>query len=85
MVYESGKNNWITPLQQLLIALRFYGTFQLVVGDLAAVSRSTVCKSITQATHLKPRYMKMPEDNAERHYHTTVLYIIETPRRNWCC
>lgn len=40
--YETGRNQCLTPLQQLLSALRFYatGTFQLVVGDLSSRDKS---------------------------------------------
>ncbi|KAI5734470.1 hypothetical protein M8J77_006860 [Diaphorina citri] len=38
--FESGRNNPISPMLQLLIALSYYatGSFQIIEGDLCAVS-----------------------------------------------
>jgi len=39
-------------MNQLLVALQFYatGSFQLVVGDTFAVSKSTVCQAVHRVT-----------------------------------
>ena len=70
--YKTGRNQCLTPLQQLLSALRFYatGTFQLVVGDLSGVSKSTVCKTVHRVTEaiasLRPKYIVFPETDSQR-------------------
>ncbi|CAN7945798.1 unnamed protein product [Ixodes hexagonus] len=45
---ESDRGLPLSPMLQLLIALRFYGagTFQIVTGDLVNVSQPTVCRVI---------------------------------------
>jgi len=52
MEYETDKNDSLTPMNQLLIALRFYatGTFQLVIGDLFKVNKSTACRAVHKVT-----------------------------------
>jgi len=53
-------------MNQLLVALRFYatGSFQLVVGDTFAVSKSTVCQTVHRVTEaiasLRDQYVKIP-------------------------
>jgi len=53
-------------MNQLLIALRFYatGSFQLVVGDLFAVDKATVCRTVHRVTEaiasLRQQYVKFP-------------------------
>jgi len=53
-------------MNQLLVALRFYatGSFQLVVGDTFAISKSTVCHTVHRVTDaiasLRDRYVKFP-------------------------
>lgn len=44
----------LTPMQQLLLALRFYGagTFQVIAGDLIKVSQPTVCRAVGKVTRL---------------------------------
>ncbi|KAM7290344.1 putative nuclease HARBI1 [Ixodes scapularis] len=44
----------VPPMLQLLIALRFYGagTFQVVTGDLVAVSQPTVCRVVERVSRL---------------------------------
>ena len=64
--HDSNRNHCVTEMNQLLIALRFYatGTFQLVVGDLFGVDRSTVCRILHRVTHaiasLRSKYVKWP-------------------------
>jgi nuclease HARBI1 len=55
-----------------MLALRFYatGAFQLVVGDLAGVSKSTVCTTVNRVTRaitrLSPKYIVFPESEQQR-------------------
>lgn len=71
--YETDRNNCLTPMNQLLIALRFYatGTFQLVVGDTFTVHKSTVCRILHKVTaaicRLRPKYVRFPASIQERH------------------
>ncbi|KAH9359797.1 hypothetical protein HPB48_020990 [Haemaphysalis longicornis] len=58
----------LPPLQQLLLALRFYGagSFQVVTGDLIKVSQPTVCRTVRKGTeliasHLFERLVHLPE------------------------
>ncbi|KOB68549.1 hypothetical protein OBRU01_18175 [Operophtera brumata] len=58
----------ISPVCQLLTALRFYATasFQMVCGDLLNISQSTVCHIVKKvsralAVHL-PDYVKFPNN-----------------------
>ena len=59
----------MTPLQQLLLTLRFYatGSFQRSVGDHSGIHQSTTCKIIKRVTtalcHLKPQYVNLPRDD----------------------
>ncbi|KAH7940689.1 hypothetical protein HPB49_003554 [Dermacentor silvarum] len=57
----SGDNRGLplTPLLQLLVALRFYGagTFQIVSGDLVNVSQPTVCRTVKKVTRLIARHL----------------------------
>lgn len=70
--YESDRNDSVTPMNQLLIALRFYstGTFQLVVGDLFKVNKSTVCRVVHKVTaviaNLCPKYVTFPSTAEEK-------------------
>ncbi|CAN7995542.1 unnamed protein product [Ixodes hexagonus] len=58
----------LSPLLQLLVALRFYGagTFQTVTGDLVNVSQPTVCRVVGRVTdligrELFPKLVKFPD------------------------
>ena len=61
----------LTPMQQVLIALRFYatGTFQRVIGDLFGVSVFAACKVIHKVSRtiakLKRRFLSIPENLAD--------------------
>ena len=60
-------------MNQLLITLRFYatGSFQLVVGDLFAVDKSTVCRTVHRVTSaiaaLRQKYVSFPAAGQEQH------------------
>ncbi|KAK4875479.1 hypothetical protein RN001_011901 [Aquatica leii] len=47
------KNNEVTPINQLLIILRYYatGSFQQVLGDHINVHKSTVCRIVHRVGH----------------------------------
>jgi len=70
--YSSDRNYSITPMNQLLIALRYYatGTFQLVVEDTFAVSKPTVCRAVHRVfaaiAGLCTKYVKFPGTPEER-------------------
>ena len=57
-------NHALTPLQQVLIALRFYasGSFLQVIGDTFGVDKSTVSRVITNVSRAlivkQPRFIK---------------------------
>lgn len=61
------RNKSIDGITQLLICLRFYatGSFQQVMGDLANIHKSTVCRIVQKITHaiaqLSHRYINMPD------------------------
>uniref|UniRef100_A0A6B0V8K9 Putative nuclease harbi1 n=1 Tax=Ixodes ricinus TaxID=34613 RepID=A0A6B0V8K9_IXORI len=60
----------LSPMLQLLIALRFYGAGTLATGDLVNVSQATVCRVIERvsrvlAASLFPRLVKFPESAAD--------------------
>lgn len=73
MKYDSDRNEGLSPLNQLLVALRFYatGTFQLVIGDLFNVNQSTICRTIHRVTkaiaQLRQTYVKFPVTAEEIH------------------
>lgn len=56
---------------EILIGLRFYatGSFQIVIGDLINVHKSTVCRTIKKISHLvaalRPTFIRMPCNNEE--------------------
>lgn len=60
------RRDCISPMLQLLIALRFYatGSFQAVVGDTVNVSKATVCRVVERVTCaialLRRQYVRMP-------------------------
>lgn len=68
---NSHLNQALSPLEQLLVALRFYatGTHQLVVGDLIKVSQPTVSRVLHKVSKaialLRPDFIKMPETEEE--------------------
>jgi len=70
--YSSDCNNSITPMNQLLMALRFHatGTFQLVVGDTFDICKATVCRAVNKVTEaiaaLRSKYVKFPASPQQR-------------------
>ena len=64
--FPTTRNQCLTPMNQLLIALRFFatGSFQLVVGDTFAISKTTVCHTVHRVTAaiatLRDKYVKLP-------------------------
>lgn len=86
-----GKNNPLTPMIQLLIALRFYatGTMQNLVADYMDVATSPVCRTIQRVTaaiaNLPPQIIKMPESAEEIAQVQQIFYqIAEFPRVVGC-
>ena len=69
--HETNHNHALPPMLQLLITLRFYatGTFQIVMGDLVGVHKSTVCRAIKRVSieiaRLRPQYVKFPQTDDE--------------------
>lgn len=71
LVFLSNRNRPITPMNQLLITLRFYatGSFQLCTGDHFNVSKATICRIVKKVTHhvalLRPQFVHLPRNNNE--------------------
>jgi len=65
--HPTKRCNSLSPMNQLLIALRFYatGSFQLVIGDLFAVDKATVCRTLHRVTRaiaeLRKNYVCFPD------------------------
>uniref|UniRef100_A0A673XRZ4 DDE Tnp4 domain-containing protein n=1 Tax=Salmo trutta TaxID=8032 RepID=A0A673XRZ4_SALTR len=74
--YESDRNVAVSPLLQLLVALRFYATgcFQMVDRDLFGLHKSTVCRIVVRVSSaiasLKNQYIsfKPTEETAAGFY-----------------
>jgi len=70
--YKTDRNKSLSPVNQLLTALRFYatGTHQLVIGDTFSVNKATVCRTVHKVTRaiasLRPKYVKFPTTAQER-------------------
>ena len=68
---NTRRNHALTPLQQVLIARRFYasGRFLQVIGDTFGVDKSTVSRVITDVSRAlivkQPRFIKWPSTNDE--------------------
>ncbi|CAN7946163.1 unnamed protein product, partial [Ixodes hexagonus] len=69
---ESNRGLPLSPMLQLLVALRFYGagTFQVVTGDLVNVSQPTVCRVIERVSRvladtLFPCLVNFPEGDCD--------------------
>lgn len=83
--YGSDHNNCLSPIEQLLLALRFYatGSFQIVIGDLGKVSQPSACRAIQRVSvliaKLLPEYVSLPKTEEERQevskkfYHLSVF------------
>lgn len=67
----SVRSRYISPMLQLLIAVRYYatGAFQSAVGDMCSISRqstSTIVRRVSMAlTSLRPQFVKMPTTDDE--------------------
>jgi len=78
--YPSDRNDCLSPLNQLLVTLRFYatGTFQLVIGDTFSISKATVCRIVHRVTRaiasLRPKYVRFPETAEDRRRVMQVFY-----------
>ncbi|XP_031327365.1 putative nuclease HARBI1 [Photinus pyralis] len=65
--HRTDRNHAVSPLQQLLVALRFYacGSFQIVAGDFGGLHRTTsgqIIRRVSRAiAELSPVYIKMPD------------------------
>ena len=65
--YPTQRNFPVTPMQQLLLALRFYatGSFHVIVGDIVGISKATACRIVHKVSAaiaaLRPYYIVFPE------------------------
>lgn len=84
LAHDSCRGQPLSPVNQLLIALRFYatGTFQLVVGDTFKVHKSTVCRILHRVTEaiagLRPKFVKFPETVQEKRDVMNAFYTFST-------
>lgn len=64
--YPTNRNIPLSPMQQVLITLRFYatGSFHLMVGDNAGISKSTVSRIVSKVSaaiaSMRRRYVTFP-------------------------
>lgn len=62
----SFRNNLVTPMNQLLIALIYFASnsHMITVSDVGKMNKSTVCRIVKRVSHaiarLAPRYIKFP-------------------------
>lgn len=69
---QTNRNYPLSPMNQLLITLRYYatGTFQIVLGDIVGVHKSTISRVVREVTHelalLAQTYIKPPNSARER-------------------
>ena len=81
-VLQRDRRHGLTPMVQLLIALRFYatGTFQLVVGDTFCIHKSTVCRVVQRVTAaiaaLRAMYVIFPASGPERRDLMNAFYTL---------
>ena len=73
LLRECGRG--LTPLLQLLIALRYYvtGAYQMMVSDTMNVSEASVSRSVSRVSsairaRLSPRYIIFPTAEQRRHH-----------------
>ncbi|XP_011861742.1 PREDICTED: uncharacterized protein LOC105558586, partial [Vollenhovia emeryi] len=65
--YTHNRNNLVTPMQQLLITLRFYATngFLITMGDYGGMDKSTVSRIVVRVfeaiASLAHIYVKLPQ------------------------
>ncbi|KAK5648057.1 hypothetical protein RI129_002949 [Pyrocoelia pectoralis] len=82
LMHPTNRNHCVTPINQLLIALRFYatGSLYLVTGDFGGVSKTTAANIIKKVTHaianLRPEYIKLPITELERNRAMNNFYTI---------
>jgi len=78
--HPTKRSSSLTPINQMLIALRFYatGSFQLVIGDTFAVDNATVCRTLKRVTEgiagLRSKYVKLPQTVEQRRHNMRVFY-----------
>lgn len=76
------RNRAIQPVDQILIALRYYatGSYQRVIGDIFHVEQPTVHRIVHRITaeiaKLSPLYISMPMTAQERHAVADSFYAI---------
>lgn len=72
MLFITIRNNPVSPMNQLLLTLRFYASngHQLAIGDFMGCAQSTTSRIISKVSRaiagLRPIYVKMPETNVEK-------------------
>lgn len=65
--HPTHRSNSLSPINQLLVALRFYatGSFQLVVGDTFNIDTATACRTLHRVTRaiagLRERLVRFPD------------------------
>ncbi|XP_011268108.2 putative nuclease HARBI1 [Camponotus floridanus] len=84
---KTDRNHAVSPLHQLLLTLRFYatGTYQVAIGDLGGIHKSTMCRIIKKVTEaiasLRPQYIYCPNSNQSlRHTKEGFYNIARFPR-----
>lgn len=85
IVHPTHRNHSLSPEMQVLMCLRYCATssFQLVCGDLFAVSKATACIVINtilrSIAKLRPRFVKFPEglelDNVQHGFQTIAQMV----------
>ncbi|XP_037820787.1 putative nuclease HARBI1, partial [Lucilia sericata] len=81
--------DYLTPMQKLLLTLRFYsiGNFLITVGDFIGVSKMTASRVVQQVSDaiasLRPKYIKFPKTLDELKEVSTNFYTISKFPR--CC
>lgn len=79
------RNNSVTPINQVLTALRFYacGSHQNCIADFMGVNQSTVSRIVTKVTraiaNLCPRYIKMPTNEDTIHTENKFYQVARFP------
>ncbi|XP_065933899.1 putative nuclease HARBI1 [Magallana gigas] len=60
LTYHSHRNNPLTPLYQVLVALRYFatGSFYITIGDTLLVSKSSAGRAVRQVTDLLCHHVK---------------------------
>lgn len=69
--HKTKRNQYVPPMQQLLLTLRFYatGSFYVTVGDFGGLHNSTLCKIIKRVTEaissMRPIFISLPKSREE--------------------